>query len=80
MSTKRPRSARNSIKQDGRVLLAIQAVQKNEIRSIREAARRFHVPYSTLRDRHKLTRNEEESLEKWILDMDARGLLHGLVR
>lgn len=87
MSTKRPRSARSSIEQEGRVLLAIQAVQNNEIRSIREAARRFNVPYSTLRDRrhghifhavirangHKLTQNEEESLEKWVLDMDSRG-------
>jgi hypothetical protein len=87
MPPKRPRSARNSIEQEGRTLLAIQAIKNNEITSIREAARRFDVPRNTLTRRltgviprvdiransHKLTQNEEESLEKWILNMDARG-------
>jgi hypothetical protein len=87
MPPKRPRSSQKSVEQEGRILLAIQAIKNDEITSIREAARRFDVPYSTLRDRrhghifhvdirangHKLTQNEEESLEKWILSMDDRG-------
>lgn len=82
--TQRPR---NSTEQEGRILSAIQAIQKHEISSISLAARTFNVPRSTLRDRlsghtersttransHKLTATEEESLEKWILSMDLRG-------
>ena len=87
MPPKRAQSCRNSIEQEGRLLLAIQAIKKEEIRSIRETARRFNVPESTLRTRlrgttnraetrpnsHKLTQIEEKSLKTWILSMDARG-------
>jgi hypothetical protein len=83
----RSKSSRNSIEQEGRILLAIQAIRKQEIHSIREAARCFQVPRSTLQDRlhghtertathannHKLTIIEEESLQKWILSLDDRG-------
>ena len=83
----RSRSSKNSIEQEGRILLAIQAFKNQEISSIREAARRFNVPNSTLSIRlygiknransransSKLTEIEEESLEKWILSMDLRG-------
>jgi hypothetical protein len=83
----RARSSRNSIEQEGRILLAIQAIKNHEINAIREAARRFNVPESTLRTRlhgtqnratlrannHKLTEIEEESLRKWILSLDDRG-------
>ncbi|OQE34221.1 hypothetical protein PENCOP_c004G04951, partial [Penicillium coprophilum] len=83
----RSRSSRNSTEQEGRILLAIQAFKNQEISSIREVARRFDVPRSTLSTRlhgtqnraisransHKLTAIEEESLEKWILSMDSRG-------
>lgn len=69
------------------MLLAIQAIKKEEIKSIREAARCFNVPESTLRTRlrgtpnraearangHKLTQFEEESLKQWILSLDLRG-------
>lgn len=34
------------------ILLAIQAMQKQEINTIREAARRFNVLESTIRTRH----------------------------
>ena len=82
----RSRSSKNSIEQEGRILLAIQAFKNQEISSIREAARRFNVPNSTLSTRlhsiknransransSKLTEIEEESLEKWILSMDLR--------
>ncbi len=83
----RSRSSKNSTEQEGRILLAIQAFKNQEISSIREVARRFHVPRSTLSTRlngiqnratlransSKLTEIEEESLEKWILSMDLRG-------
>ena len=87
MPPNRPQKNRKSVEQEGRILLAIKAIQKQEILSLREAARRFNVPYATLRTRrngitnraetrannHKLTLFEEESLERWILSMDQRG-------
>jgi predicted HTH domain antitoxin len=83
----RSQAPRNLIEQEGRIELAIQAIQKQELRSIREAARLFAVPRTTLATRlqgvhnraisransHKLTEIEEESLEKWIISMDSRG-------
>ena len=62
-------------------------MKNQETSAIREAARRFEVPESTLRSRlcgttfransransHKLTEIEEESLQKWVLSMDSRG-------
>ncbi|KAI9041941.1 Pogo transposable element [Aspergillus affinis] len=77
----------NSAQQEGRILLAICALKKQEIRSIREAARVFHISFETLRRRlngttsrseirangHKMTQNEEESLVQWILSLDRRG-------
>jgi DNA invertase Pin-like site-specific DNA recombinase len=72
----RSRSSQNSIEQEGRILLAIQAIQNKEISSVREVARRFNVPRSTLSTRlngvqnraisransQKLTDIEEDSL------------------
>jgi len=83
----RSQTSRNSIEQEGRILLAIQAIKNQEFSSIREAARVFNVTRSTLQNRilgrqnraisransHKLTEIEEESLKKWILSIDARG-------
>ena len=77
----RTKNSRNSIEQEGRLLLAIQAIKKQEIHSIREAVRCFNVPKSTLlrclnntpnqtetrANNHKLTEIEEESLQKWII-------------
>lgn len=79
-----PPKSKNSIEQEGRILLAISALQKKEIRSVRQAARVYMVPESTLQDRlhgsvyqaerransHKLTKNEEELLVQWILSLD----------
>ena len=92
----RTRSSRSSVEQEGRVLLAILAIKKEEISSIRDAVRRFNVPKSTLSTRlrgvrsrpnsransHKLPEIEEQSLEKWILSMDSRGAApeHSTVR
>ena len=83
----RSQSSKNSTEREGRILLAIQAFKNQESASLREIARVFNVPRSTLRDRlsghtersatransFKLTEIEEESLQKWILSMDARG-------
>ncbi|KAJ5260559.1 hypothetical protein N7478_012164 [Penicillium angulare] len=88
MPPKRVQLNRNSLEQEGRILLAIEVIKKKEIPSIREAARRFSIPEITLcrrrlgdRNRteirancHKLTENEENSLVKWVLDMDTRGV------
>jgi hypothetical protein len=83
----RTQSSQKRTEQEGRILLAIQAIKNQEIRSIREAARQFNVPNSTLATRLtgvqnravsranglKLTEIEEESLRKWIISMDSRG-------
>lgn len=88
MPPKRSQTARNSIEQEGRILLAIEAIKNKEIQSVHEAAYRFQVPRTTLRDRvngrqnrsekrangHKLTQVEEDSLKQWILSMDTRGV------
>ena len=69
----RSRSSSNSAEQEGRILLAIQAFKNKEISSIRELARRFNIPRTTLQRRltgdlfrpetrannHKLTETEE---------------------
>jgi hypothetical protein len=79
--------SKNPAEQEGRILLAISTLKKKEISSVREAARVYHVPETTLRRRlkgatcrlekransHKMTQNEEESLIQWILSMDRRG-------
>ncbi|KAJ5256556.1 hypothetical protein N7478_012660 [Penicillium angulare] len=83
----RTQSSRNSAEKEGRILLAIQALERQEISNITVAARTFDVPRSTLRNRltglkarsetrpnsHKLTKFEEESLQKWIISLDDRG-------
>ncbi|EFW17853.1 conserved hypothetical protein [Coccidioides posadasii str. Silveira] len=81
------KNARNSIEIEGRLELAISAIKKQEVPSIREAARLFEVPYSTLCYRlngrpartslransTKLTEAEENLLVQWILDLAKRG-------
>lgn len=72
----------------GRVLLAVEAVGKNQFSSIKTAAATYDVPYSTLKlrlrgrtargdtptNRQKLNKTQELLLVKWVLDMDQRGL------
>ena len=74
----RSQSARKSTEQEGRVLLAIEAIQKRQIPSIKEAVRQFNMLYTTLQRRlagkinrsdirannHKLSVLEEQSLLK----------------
>jgi hypothetical protein len=83
----RSQNRQKSTEQEGRILLAIQAIQKKELSAIRQAARIFSVPESTLRARlrgityrgetransFKLTELEEETLENWIISLDIRG-------
>jgi hypothetical protein len=73
--------------QEGRIAFAIAAIQKNQFHSIREAARVYNVPLSTLQRRvrgikpqrgqrsstRKLTQIEEDILIKWILQHEKRG-------
>jgi hypothetical protein len=51
MPPNRSQTSRNLIEQEGRILLAIQAIKNQEISAIREAARRFNVPETSLRRR-----------------------------
>ena len=82
-----PPKSQKLIEQEGIVVLTISAINKSQISSIRQAARHFQVPESTLHRRlhgiqtrtetraksNKLTENEEESLLQWILSMNRRG-------
>jgi predicted HTH domain antitoxin len=86
MPPKTRTNASNLAEQEGRILLAISALEKKEISAISRAAQIFNVPRSTLRDRlkgskyrnearangHKLTQNDVESLIRWILSIDQR--------
>jgi hypothetical protein len=85
-----------SAQDEGKIELAISDLKNGRICSIREAARIYMIARTTLQDRmhgvpyrqitransHKLTQFEEESLVKWVLDLDRRGLppRHSLVR
>ncbi|EED15968.1 conserved hypothetical protein [Talaromyces stipitatus ATCC 10500] len=92
----RNKKSKYLIEQEGRILLAISDFQNGKISTIAEVARIYNIPRTTLRNRlqgiqqrslvrannHKLTQSEEESLVKWVLDLDRRGLppRHSLVR
>jgi DeoR/GlpR family transcriptional regulator of sugar metabolism len=76
MPSKARQIQKNSKEKEGRAQMAVSALKKAEISSIREAARVYNVSEKTLRRRlrgitarsetransHKLTQNEEESL------------------
>ena len=51
MPPDRSQTGQKSIEQEGRILLAIKAIQKKAITSVVEASRRFNVPCTTLRRR-----------------------------
>jgi hypothetical protein len=73
---------------EGRITLAIQAIQQGSVKSTRAASIAYDVPYFTLyrrvngcparRDTRpatcKLTQTEESTLVEWVLSMDQRGL------
>lgn len=76
----------NNPGQEERLELAIRAVQRSQISSIRTAAQSYDVPQTTLQDRlnnikqhvlanrtkRKLTKTEEKTLLQWILITDKR--------
>jgi hypothetical protein len=88
MPPSRGEKSRNSIEQEGRILLAISDLKNKKIPNINRAAAIYNIPRTTLRYRLKgiqqkaeicpasikLSPNEEESLVKWILDLAKRGL------
>jgi hypothetical protein len=72
---------------EGQILLAISAIERGQIQSVRHAAKTYDVPRVTLARRldgirarrdstanlKKLTENEEEVIIRHILDLDSRG-------
>jgi hypothetical protein len=80
-------AAKKPSNDEGRLLLAMNALKKGQITSMREAARVYCVPRSTLHARMqgrahhsykrpkntKLSETEEITLRNWILSMDKRG-------
>ena len=87
MPPERPDRKKRLIEQEGRLLLALKAIKEDKYLSAAAAARSFDVPVSTLKARingresftekrpatHIFTHVEELSMEKWLLNMDARG-------
>lgn len=77
-------SSLNFKNQEGRILLAIKAIQNKKISSLARAAKVFDVPRTTLQRRlkgdkyraetransHQLSLIQEESLIQWILSID----------
>ena len=75
------------LEHEGRLQLALQALQAGQFRSQRAAARAFNVKHQNLSDRargipfilenppngRKLTLTEEQTLVRYILDLDSRG-------
>jgi hypothetical protein len=73
--------------QEARIILAIEAIRSSKKLSRRSAAKIYKVPYATLSDRmagrtyrpetkpncYKLNDLEEETLVRYILDLDTRG-------
>jgi hypothetical protein len=81
-----------SIQSEGRICLAISAINKNQFQSERRAIATYNVPRSTLKDRRagttarrdceanskKLTKLEESVIVQHILDLDSRGFAPNL--
>jgi hypothetical protein len=84
MPPNRSKTSKNLVEQEGRLEAAISAYKNSQISSIRKTAATFNVPVTTLHYRLRgrvtkqekdtslrlLTAVEEESLVKWILDLD----------
>lgn len=83
----RGQKAQKSVEQEGRILLAIEAIKNGRFTSVAAAASSFKVPRSTLQDPmkgitswsdtraigHEITQLEEESIQDWLTSMDHRG-------
>ena len=73
--------------QEGRLLLAIQAIQLGQCKSVRKAAASYDVPWERIHDRingipsrqdslpnsRKLTPQEETAIVRYILELDSHG-------
>ena len=73
--------------QEGRIQLALTAYKNKQFRSYRKAAAAYNVNYRTLTKRakgvtfrpetrpncHNLTKTEEQTIIRYILDLDSRG-------
>ena len=80
----RKKNQKNLEEQEGRILLAISDLKNGRILRVAQAARIYSIPRMTLQDRlngtqqrslvranhYKLTQSEEDSLVKWVLDLD----------
>jgi hypothetical protein len=72
------------LQREGRLSLSTQAIQNRQIKSLRQAARLYSIPETTLRRRvrgalpqaaanaqkRKLSPTEEQSLVEWVLGLD----------
>src|SRR5947209_1215650 len=84
----RNKNKAKSLEIEGKIELAILALENKEIASIHEAAWLYNIPHSTLSDQlkdhpshtilransHQLTEAEEEILIQWVLDLAKQGL------
>jgi len=81
-----PQQSNRSL-QEGRIELAIQAYKQGQFKSLRRAADAYNVNQSTLQrryngtlarancqsNRQKLTATEEQTIARYILDLDSQG-------
>jgi hypothetical protein len=74
MPSKRTISGSDLANQEGRILLAIQAYKNNEITNIREAARRFGVPRTTLRNSVMIYQPVMRLSQYWCLRLVGSGV------
>ncbi|KAK5801369.1 hypothetical protein VI817_003581 [Penicillium citrinum] len=61
------------------MLLALDTIQNQQRMSISQAAKTFSLAclhFTCQNESHKLTDIEEDPFEKWILDLDKRGVAH----
>jgi hypothetical protein len=84
----RTASSQKSANQEGKILLALDDIKNGCIKSIRVAAKLYTISRSTLQIRahstvlrtdthpngYKLTPYEKDSLTKWIISIDLRGV------
>ena len=87
MPSQRSDRKKKLLEQEGRLLLAIKAIKDGRYPSAAAAARSFDLPVSTLKarlngreaasekrhNRFLFSEVAEQSIEKWLLDMDTRG-------
>ncbi|EED16700.1 transposon, putative [Talaromyces stipitatus ATCC 10500] len=80
MPPTRTENRQKLVEQEGKILLAISDLKNGKIRSVLRASEIYQIPRTTLRDRlngieyRGEKRANKESLLKWILDLDKRGL------